>query len=409
MVTYGAIIWAHKASIFIPKFERLQRLALMGLGHFRKSTPTAGLEVIFDLIPLDIYLNGEAAKTFQRISGRNPTRWDGIGTGKKRGHLFKAGQFLPGKTVALDTKVVTYQWVKNYSVDITDDGIPIEGNDITCYTDGSLIDGNTGWGFCISDSDLIDAKVSGYLGTQATVFQAEVFAIDRAARYLTGLQGRSVIINVDSQAALLALKNPKTSSRVVEECKTALNKLGHSMDVKMRWVKAHVGHAQNELADELAKKGAQGEGDYAILPVPLSSFKQKVKEHLVALWETRWKARLDCRQSKVWFPTLNKTISRQIIRQSRPKVSRLVQFITGHNYLNYHMSKTAGLDPLCRLCEEQDETAEHIALYCPCLWLERVNAFQTATPTTPTSWDVKKLTRFMEEERVSVLTAQRGG
>ena len=38
------------------QFERVNRLALMQLGHFRRSTPTGGLEVIAHIMPLDLYI-----------------------------------------------------------------------------------------------------------------------------------------------------------------------------------------------------------------------------------------------------------------------------------------------------------------------------------------------------------------
>ena len=62
----------------------------MLLGPFLKSTTTAGVEVIFDVDPIDLFAKREATLAAKRIQGANPVHWDGIGNGKQRGHLFEA-------------------------------------------------------------------------------------------------------------------------------------------------------------------------------------------------------------------------------------------------------------------------------------------------------------------------------
>lgn len=57
-VTYGALVWAKVCRFkgVQDDLNRLNRLALLTLGHFRRSTPTAGLEVLTYTPPLDIYI-----------------------------------------------------------------------------------------------------------------------------------------------------------------------------------------------------------------------------------------------------------------------------------------------------------------------------------------------------------------
>ena len=61
-----------------------------------------------------------------------------------------------------------------------------------------------------------------------TVFQAEIMAILQAARELNlnYTEARFVRFFVDSQAALLALKNDKITSQLVSETKIELNEAG---------------------------------------------------------------------------------------------------------------------------------------------------------------------------------------
>ena len=62
-LTYGALVWSRVCRFegVRRQLERLNRLALLTLGHFRRSTPTAGLEVLSYIPPLDISIKGEAA------------------------------------------------------------------------------------------------------------------------------------------------------------------------------------------------------------------------------------------------------------------------------------------------------------------------------------------------------------
>ncbi len=62
--------------------------------HVRRSTPTAGLEVILGVMPLDLHTQCVAAGAAYRIRGWNRDRWDGIGHSRLRGHLFWSNQLL---------------------------------------------------------------------------------------------------------------------------------------------------------------------------------------------------------------------------------------------------------------------------------------------------------------------------
>jgi hypothetical protein len=81
-ITYGSFIWGqicdHLSQKTALAVQRLQRLALLSLGHFRKSTPTAGLEVVCDIKPLELEIKKTAIMTFCRLSERLKNNWDGI-------------------------------------------------------------------------------------------------------------------------------------------------------------------------------------------------------------------------------------------------------------------------------------------------------------------------------------------
>jgi ribonuclease HI len=113
------------------------------------------------------------------------------------------------------------------------------------FTDGSRISrihkndaGYTGCGFVIYGLDnrtqtgiqKIIYEQSSYLGTMATVFQAEVYAIGMAARYISShiellMATTNIDIVTDSKSALQAIDSTTTSSKLVMDCMKELDRL----------------------------------------------------------------------------------------------------------------------------------------------------------------------------------------
>ena len=122
-----------------------------------------------------------------------------------------------------------------------------------------------------------------------------------------------VTFYVDSQAALMAFKSTMIRSSVVLNCVKSLDALGAFTRVSLRYIKAHVGHAGNELADDMVKEGAANvdnvHGPDPLLPVSDAYSKKFLADALNDYWTTQWQARSDCRQTKIWFPTPNTRVS----------------------------------------------------------------------------------------------------
>ena len=139
------------------------------------------------------------------------------------------------------------------------EGRPLQSGGTVAYTDGSKnFDGVCGFGVVFRREGFKEVQTEdGCLGSRATVIQAEVYAIHRAAVHLDGLDDlNSVIIYSDSKRALASLCRVRTMSKTVENCREALRSLANHCSLELRWVKAHAGHSLNELADWMAKKGA---------------------------------------------------------------------------------------------------------------------------------------------------------
>ena len=108
------------------------------------------------------------------------------------------------------------------------------------------------------------------------------------------------------------------------------------------------------------------------------------------------------------MPQPNETMARVVFRLDRGMFGRYVQFVTGHNYLKYHMFNTRRSDTdLCRRCEEGKETSWHLIAECPAFARDRWNLFQLPfleEPPTPAKildfvrlFDVERMLRQREQ------------
>ena len=67
-LTYGCLVWGTVIDKpwAVQAMRKVQRLAPLALGHFRRSTPSASLEIIAAVPPLDVYIRGSATAAFLR-------------------------------------------------------------------------------------------------------------------------------------------------------------------------------------------------------------------------------------------------------------------------------------------------------------------------------------------------------
>ena len=80
-------------------------------------------------------------------------------------------------------------------------------NTVKAYTDGLTLDGRVGAGFYAEYPNYFPKQVFFRFGIYSTVFQSEVLAISEVAKnlLLEKLRNQSIVVLVDSQAAITAL------------------------------------------------------------------------------------------------------------------------------------------------------------------------------------------------------------
>ena len=416
-LTYACHLWYHKITkSMMEKLTKLNRLACLSIAPVHKSSPTAGLEVIYNLLPIDLFIEQTATKIHKRVQTQVVKQWPGMGNKlKDNGHLLEGSKILENLNICdilMDKTTTKHNWVNNFEVldfeDFKNDSTESR-NSTYCYTDGSNMNNNSGLGIHLRVTKSPHKDFFEYLGKSTSVFQAEITAITRACQKMIELKYERIVIRSDSQAALQAIKSTTVQSAIVKECIHSLNLLGEKNKVILQWIKAHVGHEGNEAADQNAKKGSETKtlGPEPFLPVPEAYINQKIKTKTVETWQNRWKNLNTCRQTKLWFKKISNKFEKFLKKGDRIETGKLVQFITGHCNLRRHQHfYNREINPNCRFCNLELETPWHIATECPSFINIRANIFHGRILHS-LDWTPQLLLRFCKESNIwSMLDAQ---
>ena len=164
-------------------------------------------------------------------------------------------------------------------------------------------------------------------------------AIKLAMLHLAGnldVNDRYVKVFSDSRSAIQALNSSIVTSQLVKDTISAINLAGGKIRrLEISWIKAHVGHAGNERADQLAREATELTPTvHGIMP-PYSHFKTQLSNTMYKLWKDEWINQPTCRLSKNFLPFPCKRKSKEILQLSRSQMRRLLELITGQNNLNY--------------------------------------------------------------------------
>ena len=411
-IAYGCVVWADKAQTekTIAKLSSLQRLALLQIAPVRKSTPTAALELLYDVLPLHLFLKEHALKTALRLE--ISPKWFPRDT---KGHQHKLLDSLPNEIrgCKMDNARTSTIWEQNYEVLIgMGDDIPIK-RDWTCYTDGSKVGKRAGSGGIILRNGEEFKKVAYSVG-QAEVFQAEVSAIAASAKILVeeNVLDSKIDILSDSQASLKALANHHTISDSVRNAKKVLNDLGKQNEIKLHYIAAHKGWEFNEIADKQANLGRKmGEDPENIPQLSKRSMHSVIESMVRQEWKKSWDDLLSCRQTKYFVEGPSKARAMLLLQNSREVLGRLVRYITGHAFLRQHnaivfhnLNPPPG-DNSCRMCEDSfhDETPHHLITECDRLCMWRNETLGGYVLDDFPNWDPRDLTKFLCRKDIILL------
>ena len=233
------------------------------------------------------------------------------------------------------------------------------------YTDGSAENAvrNGGAGVCIQFSEDNEEHVSLPTGLYSTNYKAEAVALEEAATIL-GQSERTknnVVFLSDALSVLQTIQNNKDKEQ--NSLFSKLIELTKKYHVTMQWIPAHCGIRGNEIADTLAKQGAQDEQTDST--TTYSEEKTIIKSCLKDKWKSE-------------HPKYNGADAySQLERHEQVIIFRLR---TNHNRLKQHLFRTfkVGDSDLCP-CGEDVQIAEHILQTCKLYQEPRVRTWPQPT------------------------------
>ncbi len=412
MLTYAALVWWERTLLKCgqDRLRRIQRMACLAISGAMRTTPTAAMELMLDLVPLDLYVQGLAMTSAHRLMTTGNWRCR-RGVNGHSGIRELIMHQIPTLELPCDLTSAIYRFDQRYQILIpsreewqNQEGLWRE-EEIVCFTDGSRVKKQQLSGAGVFSSDL-GIEESFRLGRFATVPQAEVFAILMCCRNqkMQELEGKRVSICSDSRSALGALKAHKVRSKLAGECQMALNEVGQRNSVRILWVPGHMGIQGNEEADQLAKEGSSVRlvGPEPAIGLATSTVRESIADWMRKSQEKQWKMVTGCRQAKLSLIGTNCPFAKRAISLPRVKLKALVEFVTGHCRLRKHMSNI-GIeeDPTCELCQGGEETPEHFLWSCDALDLQRITWFGPGTVEARTLLDrpLRELLGFIKSTR----------
>jgi ribonuclease HI len=369
------------------------------------STPTVGMEIMLGIQPISIHIRIQSITTYKRLLANGNWLIDDGEILNKESHVIimkRITRSLETLTLPRDKLLHTAYTPTKFKTEILPreqinavkkKPKPSEPNTVNCFTDGSKFDGNdgvsrSGYGYLIWGEN-IRQNGFNYLGSLATVYQCELMAIQEAAFVMINneVANKKIIFYVDNQAAIITLGNYLIKSNVALRTKQMVNILSNNNQVIISWIPGHSQHKGNEVADNLAKDGANfvQEGPKAIIPIADAVTTDEIRNLGTRMHQRFWESHPHCRQTKMMLPTAKNKLWREIIKQPRKMVNLITQLYTGHATLKRHLNLMAIEDDgRCNQCNEEntEETVQHYLAECPAFSRSRRNSLGYISLTT---------------------------
>ena len=223
----------------------------------------------------------------------------------------------------------------------------------TIFTDGSK-DGDTAGSACVTPSNTYKCR----LPDSASIFSADIKAIDLALDHIEQSRNSDFIIFSDSLSVLQSLHNRRMENPLLLDVCLKHNELAELNSIVFCWLPSHVGIKGNEKADIAAKSAlALNVSD---LKIPFTDFKPSINTFLHNKWQMSWNAAVFNKLHSI-KPSLGEWQSNY--RIDRKEEVTLARLRIGHTFIT-HSFLLKGEDwPVCIPCQEPF-SVKHVLLDC---------------------------------------------
>ena len=363
-LTYGAMIWGHKTPSTKAKKDlgRLNRLASTGISSIKKSTPTAGLEVILDLKPVDLVIEEAGLSAYWRWKPK--LKWTGRGEADSQvGHVLswtKRGAALKVEKSTVNRKTFRFNWDPPCFLASRQEA---ENFTTTCEIHTWREEDRTLLTFDIKENNRVNRK-SGSLIIRGPEGNSLYKGLDMTLQALyRDLEGRGVqkvmVISRHRPAPLLQpiIKDLRTKT-LLETVEGIRERTGHKVAFAIR---KKVQRERDPPSENTALWPVHG------AMVDPEVIRKLINERGYNIWQKRWITAPAYVQTKLWFPKVKREVTPFFKCLPRNELGMAIQLLTGHNNLGRHQAKVQALEQVvdCRLCGEEEEDAVHLWERCP--------------------------------------------
>ena len=227
---------------------------------------------------------------------------------------------------------------------------------IKVFTDGSKTSSGVGCAVVHGSS-----SYAGRLCNNASIFSAELTALQKSLEVVSRLQGTTFTIYSDSFSALQAIKQYNSNHPIVLKIHECLFRLSKFKSVTFCWVPAHVGIQGNEFADSEAR-AVINRLDITFHHIPHIDMKRVIRSYITDKWQTRWSSPQltnnkykNIRNNVKSWPS-----SYQADRKTEVILGRLR---IGHTHLTHRFLLEGSSAPECAQCDEV-LSVEHMLVHC---------------------------------------------
>ena len=257
IMSYASVSWAGGLSnkYLLREVTKVRSLACLMISSAFPGTPTGSLEILLNISPIEEFLLAEVLRGSHRITVSRLWHVNQVGSfGQTKSHVDvcnEARRFLPLLQMPADRMKKTKTFERNFECQIIMDKknairskSVLNQDTVKVYTDGLKLDGRVGAGFYAEYPNNSPKPAFFHLAIYSTVFQAEVLAISEVAKnlLLEKINNQSIVVLVESQAAIKALKNCTVTSITVFNCITNLNQIGKQNHVSITWIRGMQGY-----------------------------------------------------------------------------------------------------------------------------------------------------------------------
>lgn len=354
VMLYGASTWAEVANrvVIKKKLDRVTRMFSIMVAKAHRTTSLVAAAALSGIIPLDLRAL-EQKRLYETKRGRPLPE-------------------LPGRP--LERRISPFalphpaerRRLKFEHITTPEDMERLSPRRPRLFTDGSKIEGRVGgavsvWGPL---DEIHRAKIA--LPSYCSVFQAELLAILEALR-LSAAKPALRVANIlsDSRSALESICDPSSLHPISNLIRDLLSEIeAEGGDIRLYWIRAHVGFAGNERADELAKEAAlKSKTAPKYQNFPLSMAKRVIRGATIDAWQERFAVAAS--ESTIGLFTDSVTVAHKAFRDIG-MINARAQYLTGHGGFRAYLHRFHLADsPTCICDDVTPETVEHVLLECP--------------------------------------------